>query len=219
MNTRRRFTRKNTKKVPFTKAQRAYINKTATAKVENHAEVKNLALKIANTSISATNGLIVDLTNIAQGDEDGQRIGLDIMPEMLTLRWEYIVATVGSDITNLVRITVFKFIENDSISLPTLATIFHDTVNERPLSPFDFVNNNTIVKILYDRIMTLNDSSFTNRYGTIKLGRTRLRGKRITYNNTLLTGEGKIYIVLWSDSLAVPHPTFKMFGHFQYTDG
>ena len=211
---KRRYTRKNNNS-GFTAKQKAYINRKAHQVVDSKTEVKHIDIGIPNTSISATNGLIVKLSNVSQGTSGLTRIGIDIEPVALNYRWEFITG-VG-DSTNLCRMTVIQWFDRDNVA-PTLGEIYQDITNERPLSAFDFVNLGTRFRVLSDAFWALNEVNRVNVSGHIKLWGRKMP-KKMTYDDAASTGTDQLYVILWSDSGAVAHPTFKLHGRFSWRDG
>ncbi len=198
----------------FTAKQKAYINRRAHSVVDSKTEVKHIDIGIPNTSVSATNGLVVKLSNVVQGITGQSRIGIDIEPVALNFRWEFI--TASGDSTSLCRLTMIQWFDRDNIA-PTIAEIYQDIGNERPLSAFDFTNLGTRFKVLSDTVYALNEVNMVNITGHMKLWGKNVP-KKMTYDEAAVTGMDQLYVILWSDSIAISHPSFKLHGRFSWRD-
>jgi len=200
-------------KTPFTKAQRAYINKTANNKIAKKVKRKQTDIMIANTGIGATVGLVVAINGVVQGTDNGQRIGDGIQTLLIDFYWEWIVA----DSTNMCRITIIIWKELDDVA-PLIGDIFQDTSNVRPFSAFDFTNEGERFRVVLDRMYSLQTGNISNRHGRIRLFPKSL--PRLTSFPTDILAEGinKVYLILWSDSGSTAHPSFKMHGKMEYID-
>lgn len=160
-----------------------------------------------------TIGVITPLSGlVAQGNGNGTRLGIVIDPVNLKMNIEWII----DDPTNVIRTTVIQWFNDDEQNAPTLAKIFEDTANERPLSPFRFQNVNSVFRVLFDNISSLTDVSPAAKIIKINLFGRRLP-KTINYNGATTTGSHQLYLVTWTDS-AASGPQFKFQGFLSYKD-
>ncbi len=207
-STRKRF--RKGMKVPFTSKERRYIGNVTRKRIDRDKETKTIDIQLDQAAIS-TLGSISALTSPAQGTGNMQRIGLSVEPTFLQWYWEWI----KDDTTNIVRMSVIEWFENDATP-PVLDDIYQDTANVLPLSDFNFDNVDSRFKVHYDTIIALNSQTVTSKVGQLKFFGSKLP-KRMTFDNGAITGEHKIYLVLWSDSDA-GGPFHKLHGAFHYTD-
>ncbi len=200
------------------KTEKKQVGKMIDRKTNLFIETKEVDIQQTSAVITAGAGLLIPITGIIAGSDNSQRIGLEIRPTIIDFYFEWIADTL--DPTNLVRLTLVQWFSDDAIDVPSLAKIFEDIANVRPLLAFNFTNKgkNKKFRVLFDRIYTLSDQQ-----GPLtKASRIRLFGRKlpnvIAYNSAGGTnGKNKVYLVLWSDS-TVGGPVFKMHGMFAYKD-
>lgn len=156
------------------------------------------------------------LTDVAQGDGNGQRNGDKIMPKKL----KFTLAITAGDPTNFIRCLVVRWRDNDSgaIGSPFDA----DKVLQVGASSFidwtsDYLySNKKNFDILYDKTWTFVQQADTHIRivtKTIKLGKVP-----VVYNPTALTGTGRLFFLYLSDSGVVSHPEIDVASTFFYTD-
>ncbi len=204
---KRRFRRKATKR-GNTFAEKVNIV------VDRKAEKKRFPVFDISSAIQAA-GTIVDWTQIAQGDSEGQRDGSIIQP--ITLEFDYEVRMGTGDVTNMTRVMLIQWKQDSSAVLPTMGTIYEDAINTPPLSPYSFNKFPGNFRILYDRVHYLSDDSNVSVGRRVKLTQRNLPTK-IKFNNTLNSGRNKIYLIFWSDSTVIPHPNIIYSGMLKYVD-
>ncbi len=189
------------------------IGKMIDTKMNRRHQTKERRIAVLDEIVDAPNGFIQDLTGVATGDANGERIGLDIFPTLIDFFWEVIV----DDITNVFRISLIHWKEDDAINPPTLANLFEDNAVVRPFSPWKFSNKgaNREFTVLHDRIYTLNQDGHNNRAGRIRLFGKRLPNNIHFNDNASLNSIGGVYLVVRSDS-SVGGPVFKLQGVFKY---
>lgn len=209
------MSKKRSIKGALNKNQTTKVNKMIDSKINKKHQTKERAILIASTAITAGAGLIVPLTAMFGGDDNGERVANDVYPTLLDFYFEWILDPADS--TNLCRLTLIHWFDDDATIVPTLGNVFEDTSGSRPLSPFNFNNKggNRTFSVLFDRIYTVSVSGSQSKASRIKLFGKRLPNE-INFNDSAsLAGKNKVYIILWSDS-TVSGPSFKLNGVFKY---
>lgn len=190
-------------------------------------EIKVLDYYTSNLGVSAAGVILTPLVNFAQGTGYfNQFIGRTIKPLGLDLRW-YSTASVaslspiiGADQNNIVRYLVFQWMNN---TVPVVADILQDTVTAPSMSPIN-ITNYQYIKVLADIVdpvwLTYDTSSTAGGISTF--GRRYIKGKHMSEicmdTNGPKWAEGGIYILMVSDSGAVPNPGGKMFTRLTFED-
>lgn len=184
--------------------------------ISKHHETKRIDIAISPTTVTAGAGVIVPITNISDGTKDGERIGLSINPTLIDIYYEFIADPADS--TNICRLVLIEWKDNDVNNVPSLAKIFQDVSNERPLSYYNFAREHENFRVLHNAMHALsNDQGPMNVIRRVRLFGRRLP-KEITYTGTAASdASGKIYLIAWSDS-SVSGPVIKMHGMFAYKD-
>lgn len=193
--------------------QKAEVKSQVKRLINNNAETYQYDNTVASVSVSTTATIQAGISTPAQGVQDGQRTG--DMVELKRLHFNY--SFIGADATNVIRVILFRWYENNGSNPPTAAQVLqsvasvesdinHDSLRERKLFVF------------YDKkhYTSLNGPnaggkmlSFTQR----QLGR-----KDIAFDNAAITGEGLIYALFTSDSLAATHPSLGWYSRLEYKD-
>ncbi len=196
------------------------LNKTQSKQVKGminkRHDTKKVDIAQSSVSILAGDALIIPLTNVINGDQDGQRVGLEIQPTIIDLYYEFIADP--ADTTNICRLTLIEWKNNDVNNVPSDAKIFQDIASERPLSYYNFAREGTDFRVLHNSMHALSNSQ-----GPVNVvRRVRLFGRRIPKKITFTTtgsasATNKVYLIAWSDS-AVSGPQFKMHGMFAFKD-
>jgi len=164
---------------------------------------------IASPDAGGTVGL---LPLPSEGTGSYQRVGDEILLKKLMFTFSWAVA----DTTNLCRLIMFRWDDNNAITAPIRADVMANT------GPLAFYNDTNIengrVKILYDKTIALSTqgpAAYVRRgsvYGT-KLGK-----KKLVFNPTAITAKGAIYYLAITDSIAASHPSLGLTTRLHYTD-
>ncbi len=192
------------------KRKRQTFGSKVNSAINRRAEKKQ-KLVFANTTVD-TSGVIKDITNIAEGDGNGTRDGIQIRPHSLKIKYEVIV----NDPTNLLRVVVIVWKNDSNENPPTMSKIFETITNVIPLSPFLF-KGTKVFTVLYDRVHSLSDLSMVSQSASINIFSNRLPAT-IEFDDATFEGSNKLYIISWSDSGSINHPTFNFSGAFEYID-
>lgn len=179
--------------------QTAQMRRVAEAVVRRAQEEKNEDTFVDGTNIQdfAGSPILLNLSGIAQGDGDDERIGDKVIPCYLGGRYNIVgVAGAGQSITQ-VRIVVFQWKANADNLPPAVSMILSS-----PTRPFTYYNTQQTsqFKVLYDARHVIVDKSgnddFT-QYGEFNIGEKQM--KRINFKGAATLGEGNIYLLAISD--------------------
>lgn len=191
-------------------------------------EVKRLIAQPAEQKVCDTiyNGVLPSVASPAisavalpvQGDGYDQRDGDHINLKMLEYKYNI---NVG-DTTNIVRHIVFKWGDDNSVTVPTSADIFQNTTYAVWQSPLNYQNlQNKKLKVLYDKTYALSEQGHVAQTGTkqihFKLYGRRLHGNRLRFNQGATNGTGMLYDCFISDSGFSPYPAVWGFCRLTFT--
>jgi len=190
------------------------INKAVRSQVQNMIRVRQ-ELKSYDQGISSnatSTGSLTQMFAPAQDDSDSGRNGDSVNVIKITGRWY----SSAADVTNTVRLTVFRWQSNNSADPPAIADVYQTSA-----SPWisEFVRDNLrsgILQVLYDEIQVVT----TNGPGICLSPKIVLKWKalKVNFDATTTTGKGMLYIALSSDSTASTHPTAVAYFRTWYTD-
>lgn len=162
-----------------------------------------------------TSGIILDLTNILQGDSDFTRDG----DQLNLLQWRLTSHIINADNTNAVRMIVFRWNVSTSYRVPVVSDILSFAGYPLACIPdADYVFDNKRAKqfsVLYDTILGLGNAGPNI---ICKMKKSYVNGLPINYEASGGVGTGKLFMLLVSDSNVVAHP--RVTGVFRtiYTD-
>lgn len=182
--------------------------------IKNNLERKYFLSGFPAASVSNTMTL-TSCQNIAQSDDNDGRIGNEVRLVQVKLRLDCTLV----DSTNIVRVILFKWRENDQFNAPTAAQLFG-------LGPSGGIDANSFPNDEHSQtFMILWDKTFIGSGGssadTLRQFATKtipLAGKSQYYSGATVTGTNKIYIAYISDSSAVSHPSLTWWCEVAYTD-
>lgn len=170
------------------------------------------------------NGTIFSISNPSQGAGQAQRVGDSITIKKIVIRY----SCVGYDPTNLMRVIVFKWLNDNAVSSPATGYIMDNGWLGQDTAPLADYNFNNIAGhdfvVCYDKLHTLSNNAAGAAPGsTVRAGKIVLTGKKlhkpkIEYNAGLTTGEGMYYLLVISDSGVAGHPKFNAAGRTTYID-
>jgi hypothetical protein len=159
-----------------------------------------------NEALSTT-GVILDLTDIPQGDTTNERDGANIILKSLQIRAQLTVA----DSTNVVRFSIFQWKPSSTTDPPGLSDLFCDSLKPwisyfLPLRPSKF-------KIMYDEVKLFDTY---HPYQPIELSFNL--NLKIGYDLAATTGPSHVYLIMSSDSTTSSHPQAIVTSLVTFTD-
>lgn len=204
---RKRYYTKKSNKL----ATKAYVKR------EIHKDDETKYLETATTGLAVDwNGTVTDLSVIAQGTTDGQRIGDKVRIRGLRLHMIMNIA----DNTQNVRVMIVQFRGNTQIAgAPTVAQVLVPTTLGTINAPianrvWDLTQQ---FNVLYDKLYTYESVSkpvlHVRRTISIKYAK-----RLMSFYQAGTTGANKLYLMLISDSGAAPHPSIQFQIRLMYDD-
>ncbi len=131
-----------------------------------NVERKIIATNITAVSIVDGNGLITQLTNIAQGDGVAARDGDQIKVVSLYLR--YNVAINANEASTQVRVLIVRDSQTNGAIYTTAQLLETATVARGILSPLN-LNNKMRFRVLYDKVHSLSTTGQQINFGKVYL--------------------------------------------------
>ncbi len=177
------------------------------SKLTDELKYNNVA---SNTSASNTVGF-ADLTSIAVGTSYFTRVGNSVTVKRIILRFNVVLA----DTTNIFRWAIFIWHCNDTNDTPSAGELLTDVsgATAQSLSPFVAVKPSNF-KILQQGIINL-DVAHVNVAKELDFPLNH----SVMYDPlSSNTGREHIYLMYWSDSGAVSHPSFNYNALIYYSD-
>lgn len=211
MPRRRKYSRK--RRGYFFHKSRGWLPRRMKA-IANRVVSKAIELKYFDKYGSATGidytGAIYPLTDVAQGDTDTTRDADKLTPVGLRFRgyWE------TGDAYNIIRTIIFRWVPNTAWRVPVVGDILQVNASVvTPQSPYVWDYRNQF-HILYDR------TTYVDQYRPTRVQNfyKRLKRVKIAFDAGGITGANKYYMLVISDSAAVPNPQFQYYSRFTYQD-
>lgn len=195
--TLRNKSKKNNKNV--SKAQvKSMINSLAQSEIERKYILNSLGTTTAQASVTST-GTIYALTAVAEGTGNQNRVGRNAVIKRI---WGDLSFYADStDVLNTCRIIIFRWTD---LTAPTIGDVLQSSTNYvNSFYNLDYLHGPKL-KILYDKKIAASYSG-----NGVALAKWDLHGKWPVQWNTSSASSavvGGIFIVLVSDSTAVPSP-------------
>lgn len=212
---RKRTTRKKVTLASIAKNKKACVKIIKTAAEKKHNDVS-----ISATAATAAGTLNTTLNTIIRGTSDyRERVGDQITPKSLQIRFRAYSQGAAIDRSNFVRLIVFQWY--DTVVTPVVADVLDNTTSvlstENAPNAFYNWNNKLKFRVLYDKTLQVSSEGPS----TARHTRMVTKGFRpIRYAGALatdLTSNG-IYILYISDSTTVDHPFVNIHMRMNYVD-
>jgi hypothetical protein len=158
------------------------------------------------------------VTGVTQGVGVTQRIGDAIKLESLTFWWD--CSTQNADIFSGVVIVFFQYLENAIVGPPTAAVLLEYPGNV--LSPFNW-SNSPIYRVLYQRGLfqsgTASVPTSSGYQGDLGVNIPLNSAKPfVKYAPGSIQGFGNIYLMVYSNSIIAPTPSFDYITRLTFRD-
>lgn len=194
------------------------LNKTQEIQVRrmlsSREETKTFVAGALSSAVSLV-PVIVSLTNIPLGQTDNTRIGNHVHLKSLKGR----VVVIAGDATNITRVIIFKWKENDAFNPPSASQILavgpsggvdvYSTYNTE--SPGNY-------QILEDYFLLGSNGTSSPHLIVKREMNKKLTGKAQFWSDIGTAGTNKIYIMFQSDSAAAPNPAISFNFETAYGD-
>ena len=214
---RRRFVKRRRMGGPLTMSRRSRPMTVGKVKRIISAELKYSLVNENDTVVNTANPLIIQLTDIDQGDgntqRDGNRLTAVNYHGHITMTGE----DAGVDATTRARITIFRWNEDAGATPPTEALIMQDV--GRLGGPFN-INNKGMFKVLYSRYFVLVNSNDNVNFKKTLRFYVKLSGK-VLYDGVGGAANPKkfqLYMLVSAVSADAANPTIQLSSVFRFTD-
>lgn len=179
------------------------------APIGRKSEVKVFGAGLPLSTTVSSSGTAYQISALAQGSDNGQRIGNKVMPLALRINFNVIGAT--TDATSTVRFLLVR----TKGAMTTTATDYIANYYSAP--------NHEAFEILFDRFVSLssvNATAVTNGVAVVNKRIKLNKKKLVRYNGAAqnATVDNQIMMIVMSDSGAANHPTIGGYYEFFYTD-
>lgn len=179
-------------------------------------EYKFIDVNSTSTGYNTT-ATIAPLSQIAQGLTSITRVGDSFRLQTIEVRGRVFAAAAATN--SVVRIIIFRDLDNDGVLPPATELMEIDSVNSAPLSPFKF-NRKGRFSILYDQMMTTQSILATGVSSKEFVYKANLSGHVQFLGTTAASasnGKGSVYIYIVSDESANT-PTVAYYSRITFTD-
>lgn len=178
---------------------------------------KFVDLAQVGVSISSIGAILPGICPITQGIGASQRTGDTVFWRNIYIN--YTLVTQNADVFSTARIILFQWHPNSTIIAPTVQDVLQTANN---LSMYDWQFSNQFA-ILYDRVHIQSgtasvpaDSGNQGYFGSINFSKgTALKA---LYSPGVITGSEQFYLLVISDSLIAPFPTFNAITRVVYSN-
>lgn len=171
----------------------------------------NLTSGFGSGGISTT-GALLELSQIAQGDTETQRTGIQVTPQSLKLDLQLNIA----DTFNKFRVLIFKWYDTTT---PTLNDILNPAGYGTFIqAPYNWVNGRAKYKIIMDSKALMTSANkpvvyLRRNFRFSQFDKIRFNGSSASSGET-----GRIWMAVASDSAALSHPTTTGYTRLVYKD-
>lgn len=195
------------------------------AKVLSHALEEKYVDTTATAGGVTYSGYLAEFTAPAGGATANTRVGDKITVKRIEFQYE----VTGYDATNLMRVIIFKWNNDDGSYAPTITGILDAGVvggTNAPIAPYTWDNFKAKdFEILYDTCHALSWGAPATSGAETQVHRVKLWGKGlgssadIQLNAGATTGKGKYGVLVISDSSVAGHPKFAWHARLVFSDG
>lgn len=168
-----------------------------------------------NVSVSNIGTILSGICNIPQGITVNQRTGDTVFWKSLYIN--YSVNTQNVDVFNLLRVIVFQWRPNTLLNVPVVTDILQIT---SVYSMYDWQFSNQFT-VLYDKVHFMSgtaaapDAAGNQGY----FGQIKLKGPaRADFAQGIAGGSNQYFILVISDSVAIPFPVFVAVTRITYSE-
>lgn len=172
----------------------------ATKWLASEAETKYHVKSLSSTLPDTSSALVTDLTGIATGDGVSSREGNEIFVKSINARMRLDIA----DTWNYIRVLMFTWSGSDT---PTVADILESTSGGHEFLCSYEPDRTTPFHVFVDKTVRLDVTTPTR---IVNLSHRFKKPLKVTYDATASNsyGDKQIWMIAFSDSGAVAHPTY-----------
>jgi hypothetical protein len=182
--------------------------------IRGEPQVKFVDVQYA-VSATSVGTILAGICNIPQGITVNQRTGDTVFWKKLFIN--YSLATQNADVFNTTRILIFQWHPNSALTVPVVTDVLQ-TANLYAMYDWQFSNQYTILyDVIHYQSGTATNPSSSGLQGYF--GQIELKGvKRADYAAGVALGSQQFYILIISDSLIAPFPTFTAITRITYSE-
>jgi hypothetical protein len=178
------------------------------------AELKFKTTNHLNNVVNTATPAIIHLSLVAQGNENNERDGNRITPVNTHGHLTIVGDKAGGVNTTPVRVSILRWNEDASLTLPTASEIMQNVDN---LGGTYNINNKGMFKVIYSRYFVLvNDITSPLFKKTLRFY-LKLSGK-ILFEGANTLKKYQLYMVIQATSTDVNTPTYSLNNTIRYTD-
>lgn len=156
---------------------------------------------------AGSTGVFYSFTStIPEGTGSEQRIGQQVTVKSLQVRYRLLY----QDTTNLMRVIIFRWFQQGT---PSLSQILQDTVTVPWISPTNRLLSE-FINVMYDNLVTLDATNNFQYVDKIFIK----KNMNVTFDDAGNPDYGHVYMLVLSDSAAIPHPTIEFYSRVRFTD-
>jgi len=194
--------------------KRKYIPKNFKMYVKKSMS-KSIEVKHLDTEISGnitTTPIVQDLSPVSLGTSEVGRIGVSIRSVAIRAN----IALYRGDVTNGIRMVVFKWKDDDAVNPPNLNNVLDTTslssLTQYWVAPINWTHRKDM-QLLYDRMYVFDDTHdvVTDSFDIPVSG-------TCDFNTGVVNGSNHIYMLLLSDSSIATHPFCLISTRYLYKD-
>ena len=175
-------------------------------RVLNRISEKKYKDVITSYTVCDYNGLIYDLTPVAQGTADTERIGDSYLPVDIEIRGQ----VHGADNSNCMRIILFRWNQDSNATGdPVPSNILQSTFTGTDMAPYApyYHDKTPNFWIIADERIELMGSTSSSAYVKNFEIKRHLQTKPVSVTASGVNGTYKLYLLVISDSGTVSHPS------------
>ncbi len=189
------------------------MNKQVKAQIRRGAE-KNRDTTLAAVLLESDDVTITDLSDMAQGDGVGQRVGDEV--QSAGLEFDYFIEASGVDACS--RVSLIQWKQDSAAGLPTAILLFtNSSATSAPLGTFDYANRKQF-RVLYDALIPNGTEGPSVHVRRVVIPASEMLSK-VIFNVGATTGFNKIFLIAWSSELVAGSPPQMTFqANYTYYD-
>lgn len=209
------------KRGALAQATRRMVTTQVDRAISRRAEEKFIDTLQASAGVTNL-GTLLAIASPAVGNTVNTRIGDSIITKRLEVQYN----VTGYDVTNIMRVILFQWHNDDGLNAPAIGDIISAADVGTPLAPLGRLNwdqwKAKDFTVIMDNVHTLRWNNTTAAPGsdsqTVRKNIEKGFTKRIQLNAAAVTGFGNFYLLFISDSAVAGHPKFECTIRHVYTD-
>lgn len=219
MPQKRRFKKRTFKPKTLGKVQKRQVKKMIHGVAEK--KYQDQAPTFVSNIVVPNTGTILDISNfnlIIPGDNQFQREGIKISPQNLNMRGSVAIPNLG-DVTNNIRMIIFRWNEASSISVPSISDILYNN-GSGTARLWSSYSKEAVGRyaILLDKTYSMSADGTRMYHFNYNFNKKHKSWVSNIVYNTTISNKYNYYMLLISDSAAAPHPVIDYETRLTFTD-